>query len=125
VNALSQIHRAVRPGGVLLDLHPTRPFATLEAGGVRLGSIDEREFMRIVEATEAGLATTVRRGLFAPEEALRFDVIERFDTADELVEKVDGWEGVRVPTRLARRVRAGEPPFDVRERVVLQRFRVR
>ena len=100
------------------------PFATVEAGSVSLGAVDEREFMHLVKETEAGLTETVRRALFALEEAAAFDVIERFDTADELVDKVNGWEGVRVPEPVARKVRSGEPPFDVRERVVLQRLRV-
>ena len=124
MNALSRIHRAVERGGVLLDLHPTVPFGTLEAGGVPLGPLDAREFDGLIEATEAQLAETVRQGLFAPEEEVTFEVVERFDTADELLEKVDGWLGVSVPDALASRVRAGEPPFDVRERVVLRRFRV-
>lgn len=32
--------------------------------------------------------------------------------------------GVSVPAHVARAVRAGGPPFDIRERVVLKRFRV-
>jgi len=124
VHALGQIHQTIRRGGALLDLHPTKPFATVEAGAVSLGAVDEREFMRIVEQTETGLAETIRRGLFALEDAVTFDVIERFDAADELVDTVDGWEGVRVPPLLARKVRSAPPPFDVRERVLLQRLRV-
>jgi hypothetical protein len=126
VNALSRIHRAVKKGGLLLDLHPTKPFATVEAGGLNLGSLDEREFMAIVTETEAGLADTVQLGLFALEDAIEFDVLERFDSADELVRKVDDdWIGVSVPASIARAVRAGSAPFHIRERVVLQRFRVR
>ncbi len=125
MDALSQIHRTVKRSGILLDLHPTKPFATVEAAGVSLGAVDEREFMRTVDKTERGLAEVVRRGLFAPEEEITFDVVERFDSAAELIETVDGWDGVRVPRALARRVRSGNPPFDVRERVVLRRFRVR
>lgn len=125
VNALSRIHTAVRKGGILLDLHPTKPFATVEAGGVPLGSLDESEFMEIVAATEAGLDATVRLGLFILEDAVGFDVLERFDSADELVRKVDDdWFGVLVPEAVARAVRAASAPFDLRERVVLQRFRV-
>ena len=125
VNALSRIHRAVKEGGFLLDLHPTKPFATVEAGGAGLGALDEREFMELVAETEAGLDETVQAGLFTLEEAVRFDVLERFDSADELVRKVDDdWFGVSVPKLVARAVRAGSAPFDIRERVVLQRFRV-
>lgn len=125
VNALRRIHQAVKKGGALLDLHPTKPFGTVESGGVPLGSLDEEEFMRLVAETEAKLHETVSLGLFAFEHAMTIDVLERFDSADELVRKVDDdWFGVSVPDPVARAVRAGVAPFDIRERVLLQRFRV-
>jgi hypothetical protein len=125
VNALSRIHRSVRKGGILLDLHPTKPFATVEAGGLSLGALDEREFMELVAETEARLGETVELGLFAFELAVTFDVLERFESPDELVRKVDeDWFGVSVPTEVARAVRAADPPFDIRERVLLRRFRI-
>lgn len=124
VNALSRIHKALKRGGVLLDLHPTAPFATVEGGGARLGPLDEGDFMEIVAATEAGLNETLRMGLFALEKTRTFDVVERFDTADELVDAVRDWVGVSIPSGVAERIRASAHPFDVRERVLLQRFRV-
>jgi hypothetical protein len=124
VNALSRIHKALKKGGVLLDLHPTKPFATVEGGGVPLGALDESDFMEIVAATEASLRQTLRMGLFALEEARTLDVVERFDTADELVDAVRDWVAVSIPDEVAGSVRASLSPFDIRERVVLQRFRV-
>jgi hypothetical protein len=124
VNALSRIHKALRKGGVLLDLHPTKTFATVEGAGVRLGALDESDFMQVVAATEAGLNETLRLALFALEERDTFDVVERFDTADELVDAVADWVGVSIPHRVAERVRASAPPFDIRERVLLQWFQV-
>lgn len=124
MNALSRIHKALKKEGVLLDLHPTKPFATVEGAGVRLGALDESDFMQVVAATEAGLNETLRLGLFALEKRRTFDVVERFDTADELVDAVADWLGVSIPNRVAERVRASAPPFDIRERVLLQRFQV-
>lgn len=124
MNALSRIHKALKKEGVLLDLHPTKPFATVEGAGVRLGALDESDFMQVVAATEAGLDETLRLGLFALEKRCTFDVVERFDTADELVDAVADWLGVSIPNRVAERVRASAPPFDIRERVLLQRFQV-
>jgi hypothetical protein len=124
VNALSRIHKALKRGGFLLDLHPTKPFATVEAAGVRLGALDESDFMQVVAATEAGLNETLRLGLFALEKRRTFDVVERFDTADELVDAVGDWVGVSIPNGVAERVRASAHPFDIRERVLLQRLRV-
>jgi len=124
VNALSRIHKALKKEGVLLDLHPTKPFATVEGAGVRLGALDESDFMQVVAATEAGLNETLRLGLFALEKRRTFDVVERFDTADDLVDAVADWLGVSIPNRVAERVRASAPSFDIRERVLLQRFQV-
>lgn len=124
MNALSRIHKALKKEGVLLDLHPTKPFATVEGAGVRLGALDESDFMQVVAATEAGLNETLRLGLFALEKRRTFDVVERFDTADDLVDAVADWLGVSIPNRVAERVRASAPPFDIRERVLLQRFQV-
>jgi hypothetical protein len=124
VNALSRIHKALKKGGVLLDLHPTTPFATVEGGGVPLGALDESDFMEIVAATEASLRQTLQMGLFALEEAQTLDVVERFDTADELVDAAGDWVGVSIPDEIAASVRASASPFDIRERVLLQRFRV-
>jgi hypothetical protein len=123
VNALSRIHKALVPGGVLLDLHPTVPFATAEAGGATLGRFDEREFVATVRATEAGMEEAVRIGLFEQERELRFDVLDRFEDADELLETVAEWDGFHIPKALARRIRAAPVPIDIRERVVLRRLR--
>ena len=125
MNALSRIHRAVKNGGSLLDLHPTKPFATVEAGGLSLGPLDEQEFIGLVAETEARLDETVERGLYAFEVAITLDVLERFESPDELVRKVDeDWFGVSVPEEVARAVRSANPPYDIRERVLLRRFRV-
>jgi hypothetical protein len=124
VNALSRIHKSLKKGGVLLDLHPTKPFATVEGGGLPLGALDESDFMEIVAATEAGLRKTLNLGLFALEEARTLDVVERFDTADELADAVEDWAGVSISDQIAASVRASLSPFDIRERLLLQRFRV-
>lgn len=124
MDALRQIHRTLKPDGALLDLHPTNPFASVESGGRALGALDEAEFMGLVAETEAGLAEAVALGLFARERAVHFEVIERFDDGEELIRTIDqDWFGAFVPTDLAAAIRSEEPPFDLRERVVLQRLR--
>jgi hypothetical protein len=125
VDALRKIHETLKPGGALLDLHPTNPFASVEAGGRALGALDESEFMDLVAETGAGLDEAVALGLFVPQRAVRFDVIERFDDGEELIRKVDHeWFGTLVPAEVAAAIRSERPPFDLRERVVLQRLRV-
>jgi hypothetical protein len=119
VNALRKVHKALVPGGVLLDMHPVPPSARAEVDGRSLGEFEDAEFFGIVTATENLLATS---GLFEPEAELHFDWLERYDSGDELLEDVKSWESCRVPRALAARIRKAEPPVDVWERVVLRRF---
>jgi hypothetical protein len=120
VHALRNIHEALVPDGVLLDMHPIPPSTRAEVGGRSLGEFDDAEFMDIVRATEAPL---VEGDLFALEAELEFDWLERFESAEELLEDVELWEGCRIPETLAAKIREAEPPIDVWERVVLRRYR--
>jgi SAM-dependent methyltransferase len=120
VHALRQIHKALAPGGILLDMHPTRPSARAEVGGVSLGDFDDEEFFEIVDATDRPLAES---DLFELEQELEFDYLERWEDGEELLEDVEGWAGCRVPRDVAKRIREAEPPVDIWERVVLRRFR--
>jgi hypothetical protein len=123
VDALRNVHRAIVPGGILLDLHPIPPSEQVEAGGAVLGRLDERQFFATARATEEALEEAVGDGLFEPEAELEADVLERFDTAEEMLEIVGEREGVRIPAVIRRRVLASPGPIDLRERVVLRRFR--
>jgi SAM-dependent methyltransferase len=120
VHALRQIHKALAPGGILLDMHPTRPSARAEVGGVSLGDFDDEEFFGIVDATERPLAES---DLFVLEREVEFDYLERWDDGAQLLEDIETWDGCRVPHVVAERVREAEPPVDIWERVVLRRFR--
>jgi hypothetical protein len=121
VHALRQIHQALVPGGVLLDMHPVPPSTRAEVDGTSLGEFDDAEFMQVVASAEAELERT---GLFARESELEFDYLERYDDPAQLLEDVkDGWEGCRIPPELEARILGAEGPVDIWERVVLRRFR--
>jgi SAM-dependent methyltransferase len=120
VHALRQIHRALAPGGILLDMHPVPPATRAEVGGVSLGDFDDAEFFEIVRATEKPLAES---DLFVLDEEVEFDYLERWDSGEQLLEDVSDWEGCRVPPRVAKAIREAKPPVDIWERVVLRRFR--
>jgi SAM-dependent methyltransferase len=122
VHALRQIHRALVPGGILLDMHPVPPSTRAEVDGVSLGDFDDEEFFEVVRATERPLAETA---LFVLEDEIEFDYLERYDNGSELLEDVKSWEGCRVPRSLAKAIREAEPPVDIWERVVLRRFSAR
>ncbi len=122
MHALRTIQRALVRGGILLDMHPIPPSTRAQVRGEILGEFDDAEFLGIVRTTEGLLADC---GLFALDAELEFDWLERFDSAEDLLEDVALWEGCRTPRGLAARIREAAPPIDVWERAVLRRFRAR
>jgi SAM-dependent methyltransferase len=121
VHALRQIHQALVPGGVLLDMHPIPPSTRAEVRGRSLGEFDDSEFMEIVANAEADLERT---GLFTQESEVKFDYLERYDDPGQMLEDVrEGWEGCRIPAELEKRILEAGAPVDIWERVALRRFR--
>lgn len=123
MHALRQIHKALVPGGVLLDMHPVPPSTRAEVGGKSLGEFDDSEFMRLVADAENKLE---RSGLFTRESELEFDYLERYDDPAQLLEDIEeGWDGCTVPPELETRILEADGPVDIWERVVLRRFRIK
>jgi hypothetical protein len=123
VHALRQIHQAIVPGGILLDMHPIPPSTRAEVDGKSLGEFDDSEFMEIVANAEADLERT---GLFTQTSEIEYDYLERYDDPAELLADVrENWETCRVPAELERRILNSEEPVDIWERVVLRRFLAR
>ena len=123
MHALRNVHRALVPDGILLDVHPIPPHEQAEAGGEVLGRLDQSEFLATVAAAEGLLEEVVGDGLYEPEAEVETDVLERFDSAEELLDVVGEREGESVPAPVERRIRRAQPPFWLRQRLVCRRFR--
>ncbi len=121
MNALRNVHQALVPEGVLLDMHPVPPSTRAEVHGESLGDFDDDEFHELVKVAEARILET---GLFEHEAEVEFDWLERYDDPAELLTDVrESWEGCHIPADLEAKIQAAEPPVDIWERVVLRRFR--
>lgn len=123
---LRRVHGALRPNGLLLDVHPLGLDFAVRAGRRGLGFVDTRKFARIVEAMNDGVEQVVSEGLFEEVRTLRRHVAERFDDADEALEEADGWEHLRLPAAVRRRLRqTDETPVEfidtVRYRLLRER----
>ena len=44
MHALRHVHRLLRPGGTMVDLHPVTG-EQVEAGGTRIGGLEDRQFL--------------------------------------------------------------------------------
>ena len=113
MHVLRRVHGALRPDGLLLDVHPLGLDFAVRAGRRGLGFVDTSRFARVVEAMNAGVEETVAEGLFEEVRTLRRHVAERFDDAAEALEEADGWEHLRLPAAVRRRLRqADETPVE-------------
>jgi hypothetical protein len=113
VHVLRRVHRALRPKGLLLDVHPLGLEFAVRAGRRGLGFVDTRKFAAIVEAMNDALEQTVTEGLFEELKTLRRHVAERFDDAAEALEEADSWDNLRLPAAVRRRLRqTDETPVE-------------
>lgn len=113
MHVLRRVHRALRPKGLLLDVHPLGLEFAVRAGRRGLGFVDTRKFAAVVEAMNDGLEQTVSEGLYEEVKTLRRHVAERFDDAAEALEEADSWENLRLPAAVRRRLRqTDETPVE-------------
>jgi hypothetical protein len=113
VHVLRRVHGALRPKGLLLDVHPLGLDFAVRAGRLGLGFVDTRKFAAVVEAMNDGLEQTVSEGLFEELKTLRRHVAERFDDAAEALEEASSWEHLRLPAAVRRRLRqTDETPVE-------------
>ena len=121
MHALRHVHELLVPGGSLLDLHPVTE-GRVEAGGVAVGVIPEPEFIATaLPNIEASVQRVVDDGLYELEAETSLDVLQHFDTADDVLERHG--EHLEGEDALVERIRSTNPPFIVREHAILRRFR--
>lgn len=86
VDALNIIHRALRPGGIVLDVHPLPAPAPLELRSpdgtcTPVGqTVYSKTFNETITLAEDSLAASLNNGLFAEEQHTDFDSVHHFTT---------------------------------------------
>lgn len=101
---LRQVHRALVREGLLIDIHPLGYEFAVLAGERGIGFVDTREFRGVLEAMNECVEASVSDGLFEEVRSLRRHVVERFETAAEALEEADGWDNLRLPPEVRRRL---------------------
>jgi hypothetical protein len=124
VDVLRDTHRALVPGGLLLDFHPiSPPWPRVVASSGTLGELRYEKFLDDLRATEGGMAEAVRLGLFQRIAARTHEIAEHYEDPDELLE---GWSDDPEPwmsAELQGRLRSTTGPVDVVERLVFHLYR--
>jgi hypothetical protein len=102
VHVLRQVHRALTPKGLVLDIHPLGDNFPVLVGERGIGFVDTRKFRKILQAMNKSLERVVAEGLFEERRVLRRHVVERYDTAREALEEADSWENLSLPAPVRR-----------------------
>jgi hypothetical protein len=123
VNALHRIHTALVTGGLVIDTQPVSARPAVETSAGRAGSLDMRDWCKLVGAVAARVDETIDHGLWADVDDRRYVVTDTFDSGPELVDTVTNWQGTHVSEALARRVRAAPGPAYVHQDVRLRVLR--
>jgi SAM-dependent methyltransferase len=87
VDALTEVHRLLRPGGVLIELHPIpeRMLYEVRGGGKVVFTVPDPEcYAEEYLSAEAALDEVVRRDLFTREETRHFDFFVVATSVSEL-----------------------------------------
>jgi hypothetical protein len=121
VHALRHVHELLVPGGTMVDLHPVTE-QQVETRETIIGVIREPEWVdRDLPNAEAGVEQVIGEGLYLLEAEVDFDVLQHFDTAEDLLEKEA--DHLATEQELVDAIRAVPPPLFLREHVVLRRLR--
>ena len=87
VHALEEIHRLLKPGGVLIDIHPIPEGYTikaLERGRILFAKRKRETCSESVLCAEEALAESVERNLFAVDRRAEFDFLTYAPSVREL-----------------------------------------
>jgi hypothetical protein len=125
VNVLRDTHRALVPGGFLLDFHPIAPPwpSVVAPSGEELGELRHEPFLEDLRATEGGMADTVRRGLFERVGERTLDIATHFDDPGEMLDEWLNEDEDWASPELRRRLESHGGPVDVVDRLVFHLYR--
>ena len=109
VHALEKIHGLIRPGGILLDIHPTpqppRIEVRLGARTILAGWLKETDDYVEYEDADDALSQAIARGLFVVEQCGKFSFVTHADTFAELREYLaEEWQDAVIDDLTAARI---------------------
>jgi hypothetical protein len=104
VDALTRLHAALVPGGVLVDTQPVALRLPVALDGEPIGELEDDEWLEIVAAVDAEIEQALAAGLFELRHEERYTVVHEFGSGRECLEVVAGWAGTNVPEEVAARL---------------------
>jgi len=104
VDALTRIHAALIPGGVLVDTQPVSARLPVALDGEPIGELEDDEWLEMVDAVDVEVEKALAAGLFELRHEERYAIVHEFGSGDECLEVVGSWAGTEVPAGVAARL---------------------
>ncbi|HKC78133.1 MAG TPA: hypothetical protein VKB70_07085 [Gaiellaceae bacterium] len=120
VDALTRIHAALVPGGVLVDTQPVSLRLPVTVAGEAIGELEDEEWLETVAAVGSELMKAIAAGLFEVRHEERYSVVHEFGSGDECLEVVGTWAGTHIPDGILARLEGSRACVTVEHDVRLR-----
>jgi hypothetical protein len=104
VDALTRIHAALVPGGVLVDTQPVSLRLPVALDGEPIGELEDDEWLETVAAVDAEVEKTLAAALFELRHEERYAIVHEFGSGKECLDVVSSWAGTEVPAEVTARL---------------------
>ena len=125
MNALRKIHRALVPGGLVIDTQPLSAHPPIESASGKLGTLDMSGWARTIATIDGLVEQAIGEGLFDLEHESRYVVTDEYDDGAEFVAVTRDWAGTNVSDALAARVGPEQGRVRLHQDVRLRLLRAR
>ena len=125
MNALRKIHRALLPGGLVIDTQPVSAHPPVESGSGIVGTLDMSDWARTIATIDRLVVQAIDQGLFDLERESRYVVTDEYDDGAEFVAVTRDWAGTDVSDALAERVGHEQARVRLNQDVRLRGLRAR
>lgn len=122
VDALTRLHAALVPSGLLVDTQPVSLRLPVTLDGEPIGELEDDLWLDMVAAVDAEIDRTVTAQLFEFLHEERYAIMHEFGSGAECLEVVDSWAGTVVPAEVAARLEHGSGRATVEHDVRLRLF---
>jgi hypothetical protein len=122
VDALTRIHAALVPRGVLVDTQPVSLRLPVALDSEPIGELEDDEWLETVAAVDAEVDRTLAAGLFERRHEERYAIVHEFGSGNECLNVVGSWAGTEVPAGVAARLEHASGPATVEHDVRLRLF---
>jgi hypothetical protein len=115
VDALTRLHAALVPGGLLVDTTPVSLRLPVALDDEPIGELEDDVWLETVAAVDTEIEQALAAGLFWLQHEERYVVVHEFGSGAECLDVVAGWAGTNVPEEVAARLRGSDSRVTVEQ----------